>query len=296
MGPTISVIIPVLNRADYVGRAIASVTDQGVHDLEIIAVDGGSTDGTQQAVASLSHVRLIEAPNSSMYEALNIGIRQAKGSLISHLNSDDRLLPGSLSTMLGAAIAHPSAAIIRGVATYLERGSGAARLTQEVYHDSQRKLDVRDVTLGWPAINSCFIRAETYGTVGLYDESLRIAADREWLLRAVLAGSSFHFIDQPVYEYLLHEHSMTMRSRSPLEPRYAREHLAIAARYLATTTDQKVRRTLRTWHAMEMVRLLVRAPSTVTLGGEIRRAFSVSPLWPILSLPPLLRAIARHFR
>jgi glycosyltransferase involved in cell wall biosynthesis len=296
MGSTISVIIPVLNRADYVGRAVASAADQGAQDLEIIVVDGGSTDGTQQVAASLPHVRLIDAPKSSIYEALNIGIRQAQGSLISHLNSDDRLLPGSLSTMLGAAISHPSAAIIRGVATYLERGSGAARLSQEAYHASQRRLNVRDVTLGWPAINSCFIRAETYRTVGLYDESLRIAADREWLLRAVLAGESFHFLDQPVYEYLLHEQSMTMRSGSPLEPRYAREHLAIAARYLAITTDPEARRTLRAWHAREMVRLLARSPSTIVLGDEIRQAFSLSPLWPILSLPPLLQAIARHLR
>src|SRR5262249_43949013 len=103
----VSIIIPVLNRADHIGRAIASVTDQGVEDLEIIVVDGGSTDGTQAAAASLRHVVLIDAPNSSMYEALNIGIKRAGGPLISHLNSDDRLLPGSLHAMLEAAMFNP---------------------------------------------------------------------------------------------------------------------------------------------------------------------------------------------
>jgi glycosyltransferase involved in cell wall biosynthesis len=293
---SISVIIPVLNRVGHIGRAIASVADQGVDDLEIIVVDGGSTDGTQAAAAPLRHVRLIEAPNSSMYEALNVGIRQAKGPLISHLNSDDRLLPGSLQAMLEAAASNPSAAIIRGLATYVAADGGTVRISPQAYFESQQTLDLRDVTLGWPAINSCFIRAQTYRGIGLYDETLRIAADREWLVRALLARTSIHFINRPVYEYLLHDESMTMRSGSPLEARYAREHLAIAARYLASTTDRSAKRTLRAWHAREVVRLMLRADTPSGLAADIRQAFSLSPLWPILSIRPLLQVIARRLR
>jgi glycosyltransferase len=292
----VSVIIPVLNRADHIGRAIASVTDQGVEDLEIIVVDGGSTDGTQATAASLRHVVLIDAPNSSMYEALNIGIKQASGPLISHLNSDDRLLPGSLHAMLSAAMSNPAAAIVRGLATYTGHSGGMAWASPRAYLASQQKLDIAEVTLGWPAINSCFIRAQTYEKVGLYDETLRIAADREWLLRALLAGTSFHFVNQPIYEYLLHSQSMTMRSASPLEARYAREHLAIAARYLAGTTDGDARRILRAWHAKEMVRLLLRSDANDRLATDIKQAFSLSPLWPILSVRPLLQVIARRLR
>jgi glycosyltransferase involved in cell wall biosynthesis len=292
----ISVIVPVLNRVGYIGRAIASVVDQGVEDLEIIVVDGGSTDGTQGAAAFLRYVRLIEAPNSSMYEALNIGIRQAKGPLISHLNSDDRLLPGSLQTMLAAAASNPSAAIVRGLATYVAANGTTVRIGPQAYFQSQQTLDLRDVTLGWPAINSCFVRAQTYRGIGLYDETLRIAADRDWLVRALLARTSIHFINQPVYEYQLHDESMTMRSASPLEARYAREHLAIAARYLASTTDHGAKRILRAWHAREVVRLLLRADASSGLAADIRKAFSVSPLWPILSVRPLLQVIARRLR
>jgi glycosyltransferase involved in cell wall biosynthesis len=292
----LSVVIPVLNRANHIGRAIASVTGQRAEDVEIVVVDGGSTDGTQDVVRSLPQVRLIEAPNSSIYEALNIGIRDAKGSIISHLNSDDRLLPDSLDFVLKAADSHAAAAIVRGLATFAADDGRAAQGTPDDYRRHQQSLDIREVTLGWPAINSCFIRARTYQTLGLYDESLRIAADREWLLRALLAGVPFHFVDRPVYEYLLHDQSMTMRSKSPFEARYAREHLAIAARYLGKTTDPKTRRILHAWHAREMVRLLLRAPTTGGLRADIMRAFDLSPLWPLRSLAPLLQVAARRLR
>jgi hypothetical protein len=231
-----------------------------------------------------------------MYEALNIGIRQAKGALISHLNSDDRLLPGSLHGMLEAAASNPSAAIIRGLATYVAGDRGKVGISPQAYFKSQQTLDLRDVTLGWPAINSCFVRAQTYRAIGLYDETLRIAADREWLLRALFAGTPFHFINRPVYEYLLHEESMTMRSGSPLEAQYAREHLAIATRHLAGTTDPGARRILRAWHAREVVRLLLRADSSGGLRADIRQAFSLSPLWPLLSVRPIWEVIARRLR
>jgi hypothetical protein len=205
-------------------------------------------------------------------------------------------LPGSLEAMLQAAASNPSAAVIRGLATYVAAGGGRVRISPQAYFASQQTLDLQDVTLGWPAINSCFIRAQTYRTIGLYDETLRIAADREWLLRATLATTSICFINQPVYEYQLHDDSMTMRSKSPLEARYAREHLAIAARYLASTTDRGTRRILLAWHAREAVRLLLRADLSSGLATDIRKAFTVSPLWPIRSIRPLLQVIARRLR
>ena len=296
MAVALSVIIPVLNRAGHIGRAIASVTSQTVGNLEIIVVDGGSTDGTQEVAASLPQVRLIDAPGTSIYEALNIGIKNASGPIINHLNSDDRLLPDSLSVVLKAADSHPAAAVVRGCAAYATPDRQAAHAAPTDYCHHQQTLDIREVTLGWPAINSCFIRAQTYRTVGLYDESLRIAADREWLLRALLAGVSFHFVDQPVYEYLLHDQSMTMGSKSPAEARYAREHLAIAARYLARPPDAKTARILRTWHAKEMVRLLLRTRTTDGLRADISRAFKLSPLWPVLSVAPLLQVVRRRLR
>lgn len=295
----ISIVMPVLNRAALIGRAIASVLDQKATEVEIIVIDGGSTDRTRDVVRTFPGVRLIEAPGSSIWEAVNIGISNAKGSLIGHLNSDDRLSPGALDEIRGAAAAVPVAAIIRGRAKFvLPDGAGAFRSLPIIDEHVAPILDLRALTQGATAINACFVRAETYHRLGCYDESLRIAGDREWLLRAVLAKTVIHQISRPVYEYLVHDLSLTTRQTLPGDAvylRYIHEHLVIAERYLTKTTGRD-QRLLRAWHAQETLRLIscgVNAPGFAT---QIAQAFQVSPAWPLWSIGPMANLAIRRFR
>jgi len=295
----ISIVMPVLNRAALIGRAIASVLDQNADEVEIIVVDGGSCDRTRDVARGFAGVRLIEAPGSSIWEAVNIGIRHAKGSLINHLNSDDRLLPGALDHIREAAAAAPAAAIIRGQTRYVAADATGGFRPMPIFDANVAEtLDLRAVMGGPTAINACFVRAETYLRLGGYDESLRIAGDREWLLRAVLADTLVQQVDRPVYEYLVHDSSLTTRRTLPSEQvylQYIHEHLAIGARYLAKTTGRN-RRVLRAWHAQETVRLLSRGWSTPGFAGQIARAFEVSPAWPLWSIGPLAKVAIRRLR
>jgi glycosyltransferase involved in cell wall biosynthesis len=299
MTPGISIVMPVLNRAALIGRAIASVLDQKAEEVEIIVVDGGSTDRTRDIARAFADVRLIEAPNSSIWEAVNIGVRHANGSLIGHLNSDDRLLPGALDKIREAAAAAPAAAIIRGRARFVAAdGTGGFRPMPVFDANVAESLDLRAVMGGPTAINACFVRAETYHRLGCYDESLRIAADREWLLRAVLADTQVHQVDSPVYEYLMHDSSLTTRRALPDEKvylQYIHEHLAIGESYLTKTTGRN-RRVLRAWHAQETVRLISRGWSTPGFATQIARAFEVSPAWPLWSVGPLANVAIRRLR
>jgi glycosyltransferase involved in cell wall biosynthesis len=299
MTATISIVMPVLNRAAFIGRAIASVLDQKATEVEIIVIDGGSTDRTRDVVRIFSDVRLIEAPGSSIWEAVNIGIRHATGSLIGHLNSDDRLSPGALHEIRRAAAAAPAAAIIRGRVKFVVADeTGGFRSLPVIDANVAESLDLRAVTGGHTAVNACFVRDETYHRLGCYDESLRIAGDREWLLRAVLAETIIHQVDQPVYEYLVHDSSLTTRRTLPGESvylRYIHEHLAIAECYLAKTTGRN-RRLLRAWHAQETLRLISCGWSTPGLATQIARAFEVSPVWPLWSVDPLVNFAIRRFR
>jgi glycosyltransferase len=295
----ISIVMPVLNRAALIGRSIASVLDQKAAEVEIIVVDGGSTDGTRDVVREFGDVRLIEAPRSSIWEAVNIGIRHAQGSLIGHLNSDDRLLPGTLDHIRAAATATPAAAIIRGRARFVAAdGSGGFRPVPVFDANVAESLDLRAVTGGPTAINACFVRAETYHRLGSYDESLRIAADREWLLRAVLADTVVRQVDRPVYEYLVHDLSLTTRHALPDERvyvQYIHEHLAIGESYLRKTSGRS-RRILRAWHAQETVRLISCGWNTPGFTTQIARAFEVSPAWPLWSVGPLANVAIRRLR
>ena len=77
------------DRAGTVGRAIESVLAQNHPAVEHIIVDGGSTDGTQEVLARYSHLRVLSGPDRNLYDAINKGVRLARGEVVGLLNSDD---------------------------------------------------------------------------------------------------------------------------------------------------------------------------------------------------------------
>lgn len=106
-----TVVIPVLNRAKFIGNAIERVAEGTFKEFEVIVVDNGSTDGTQDVVREWekkdSRVRLIEANGDSIASALNVGIKAAKGKYICQLDSDDEYKPQTLEKMVGHLESHP---------------------------------------------------------------------------------------------------------------------------------------------------------------------------------------------
>lgn len=107
--PQVSVVIPLYNKADHIGRALDSVFEQGVDDLEVIVVDDGSTDDGPSIVEGYgdARIRLIRQANAGPGAARNRGIREATAEWIAPLDADDCWLPGFLGYMTEHAAAHP---------------------------------------------------------------------------------------------------------------------------------------------------------------------------------------------
>ena len=99
----VSIVTPTLNRADSIGDVLASVAAQTHGSIEHIIVDGGSTDGTVEVVERFSRtarypIRWISEPDTGMYDAINKGLRMARGDVVAYLNSDDLYFPWSVET------------------------------------------------------------------------------------------------------------------------------------------------------------------------------------------------------
>jgi glycosyltransferase involved in cell wall biosynthesis len=95
-----SIIIPTYNRATIIAKAINTVLAQSFTNFELLIVDDGSTDGTQQVIEQYKHtsIRYFKTENKGVAHARNYGIKQAQGVYIGFLDSDDRMNTNHLQT------------------------------------------------------------------------------------------------------------------------------------------------------------------------------------------------------
>jgi glycosyltransferase involved in cell wall biosynthesis len=101
--PLISVIITCFNYARYVGKAIESALAQSYPHTEIVVVNDGSTDGSEQVIARYAHrVRVIEQTNQGSIAAYNAGFSASRGEIIVLLDADDLLHPHVLARVAKA--------------------------------------------------------------------------------------------------------------------------------------------------------------------------------------------------
>jgi len=109
----ISVIIPLYNKVEYIGRALDSIFSQTVQDFEVIVVNDGSTDGSEKVVEGYrdSRIKLIhrESPSGGGHRARNEGIRNASADLIAFLDADDEWKERFLETVLRLREKYPIA-------------------------------------------------------------------------------------------------------------------------------------------------------------------------------------------
>ena len=107
--PTISIVVPNYNGAATLAATLESLVSQGYPSLEVMVMDGGSTDGSREIIRRFErHLAWwTSAPDSGQSAAINMGFRRATGEILNWLCSDDRLLPGGLVVVGRYFAEHP---------------------------------------------------------------------------------------------------------------------------------------------------------------------------------------------
>ena len=97
----ISIVTPSLNQGKFLEQTLKSVLDQDYPDLEYIVIDGGSTDDSVDIIKKYADrfAYWVSEPDKGHYDAVNKGFKHATGDVFFFLNSDDMLVPGSLSVV-----------------------------------------------------------------------------------------------------------------------------------------------------------------------------------------------------
>lgn len=240
----ISVITPCLNRAGFITEAVESVRLQDHHQVQHVIVDGGSTDGTLEALHAYPDLRVISEPDRGIYDGLNKGIRLAEGEVIGFLNTDDLYEPNVLGSIARAFEEQPGTDAVVGSATVF---SGSSDLMDLPAVPSGQLL-IR-ATVGPPVFNAWFFRRALLEEMSGFDLRYRYVSDRELLIRMAFRRISYVTLERKVYRYRMHPGSITLSGTESGEAPYVFEMRGLARSFLASgTLSRAERRTFKAWH------------------------------------------------
>ena len=109
-----SIITPSFRNSPWLKLCVASVADQQGVDAEHIVQDAGSDDGTLDWLTHDPRVQAYVEKDNGMYDAINRGLRRARGELLAYLNCDEQYLPGALKTVSDFFDRHPGVDVVFG--------------------------------------------------------------------------------------------------------------------------------------------------------------------------------------
>lgn len=181
--PFVSIIVPVLNTRDTLRRCLDSILGQKNADLELIVVDGGSTDGSVDVLREYGdRIAFWESrPDGGVYPAFNRGVRQATGEWLYFLGSDDWLWSDDVLQRLTPhlASAYPEYRVVYGQVMYVNRKGEILTPLGEPWSRFRRHF-LQGHMVPHQAV---FHHRSLFEEHGPFNETFRVAGDYEFLLR-----------------------------------------------------------------------------------------------------------------
>lgn len=194
--PLVSVIIPTFNRGWTIADAVESVLVQDYRPFELIVVDDGSTDDTEQVLMRYgAEIRVIRQGNRGVSAARNTGIQHSRGELIAFLDSDDTWRPGKLAVQVAFFRDRPKTLICQTEEIWIRNGR---RMNPKQRHRKQSGMIFYDsLSLCLVSPSAVMMRRRLFDTIGLFDETLPACEDYDMWLR-VSSRYPVFLIDTPL--------------------------------------------------------------------------------------------------
>ena len=181
LNPLVSVIIPVYNGSNYLRQAIDSALSQTYDNCEIVVVDDGSTDSTEEIALSYGNkIKYFKKTNGGVSTALNFGINEMKGEYFSWLSHDDIYYPNKIAKQIHALKeCGDMTKITYGDYDMLITNSGEiiARKLGDQHNLEKLQDSIYPIIIGAAAGCGFLIHKSHFDRVGLFDENLRYTQD-----------------------------------------------------------------------------------------------------------------------
>lgn len=206
--PKVSVIVPSYQQGRFLRYTLDSVLSQDFRDLECLVIDGGSTDETIDVLRSYNDDRLhwVSEKDSGQSDAINKGLGMASGEFLTYLNSDDLLLPGAISAVIGAFEPNSQADIIYGDMRFID-ADGTTR-----QHFEGRPFDLEEALSGHNPISQpgTFWRRRVTQRIGLMADDMHFCMDLDYWIRAYFDGFQLVYVPGERSAFRVHDESKTV--------------------------------------------------------------------------------------
>ncbi|QWE09569.1 glycosyltransferase [Polynucleobacter ibericus] len=238
MFPKVSIVMPSFNQVEFIERSILSVLNQSYSNVELIVIDGGSTDGSVEIIKSYADklAYWVSEPDEGQAQAINKGISQATGEWIGWQNSDDLFSIDAIQKMVERAQQEPLANLVIGDMCLIDANDQRIRDIKYVA-PSYRSILAEGMVL---TNQSALWQRSIHSSIGYLNESLHYGFDYEWFLRVLEKYRAVHVAKVLGY---LRIHDQTKSSLQ--QPEFKREYdLILAGRGVSVLTKKlyKLRR------------------------------------------------------
>lgn len=180
--PLVSIITGTYNSAKFVSDCVQSVNNQDYPAIEHVIIDGASKDQTVPVIKSMPNrvSTLVSEKDDGIYDAMNKGLRLAKGEILGILNSDDFYNTNEIISNIVNAFEDPTIDCVYGDLLYVHQ-ENTNKIVRKWVTGNYSKNSFKK---GWhPAHPSFFVRKSVYDKYGYFDLKFGLAADFELMLR-----------------------------------------------------------------------------------------------------------------
>ena len=201
----ISIITPVYNGEKYIRETIESIANQSYKNFEHIVIDACSKDNTLEIIKEYTHLKYLSEIDNGQSDAINKGLKMAKGDILAWQNADDTYFPDTFETVVNFFKEHRDVDIVYGY-------------YQLIAEDSKWICDVYPIEWNkWmfahgrfcPLQPTVFWRKKVTETVGQLDEKLHYCMDVDFFSRAINKGFNFQRISKMIGKFRVHSNSKT---------------------------------------------------------------------------------------
>ncbi len=244
--PTVSIIIPVFNGADFLSEAIDSALSQTYKSFEVLVINDGSTDnGATERVAGTygNRIRYFEKPNGGVASALNFGIREMRGDYLSWLSHDDLYVADKIEREIEFLFSKPAAEractiVYSDYSVFTKNPQASVPVIMPGVNPEEFRY--------WLTIENCLhgctllIPREVFNNVGFFDESLKTTQDYDLWFRM---AATCHFLHLP--GSLVKARSHERQGTKTMSAVVKEEGNRLLSRFVTCLTEEELKRGAR---------------------------------------------------